>query len=288
MRRRAFQGVVGLALAVSIINLVSLAGADSAPPSLMLSATFEPLPESTGMEIMDQVDPITLFSKADSHFAEFWLESKHGVREKRRGWSPVLAADGSVVYADSEDLSLKQLLTNGEEKELLSPGSAGGFLRISPDRRFIGYAIPVDLPPGSSWVGIYGAGIMDLETGQVVASRIRDDFFTSPIGWYGDQLIVTEWDGTKTQDSLELYTLGTDGKFSVFSLGLPGASTYPGVSLDQQWMAYGDRNGNTILVNLKDTSFGTIPQVKSPSWTNQGLTGLVDGRRVLIKVTSEP
>lgn len=284
---RVFRGFVAIAIAASVIALVSLAAADDTPKGVVLSVTLESLPDPTGIEVVDRVGDTTLRAKLDSMVPKFWLESKNGISETIHGWSPVLAGDGSVIYVDSEDLSLKQLLTTGEEKELLGPGSAGGFLRISTDRRFIGYAVPIDLPPGSNWIGIWGAEIMSLETGQVIASRTRENFFTSPIGWHGDNLIVSEWDSTRPQNSLSLYTFGTDGKFSVFATHLPGSTTYPVVSPDQEWMAYEDRDGNTVLVSLIDASFGIIPDVLSPSWSNQGLTGMVDGQRVLVRVASE-
>ncbi|BAD40119.1 hypothetical protein [Symbiobacterium thermophilum] len=271
-----------------MVNFASLAGADSGPTSFELSAIFERLPDSTEPVVLDRTDKVTLLAKLDSNSPQFWIELPDGGRKSQYGWSPVLAADGSVIFVDSEDLSLKKLLINGDEQQLLPPGSAAGFLRISSDRKYLGYAIPINLSPGSNWVGLYGAGIMDLETGKVLVSRTKENFFTSPIGWYGDQLIVHEWDATQTQDSLDLYALSLDGELTKFALGLPQANSYPEISPDHQWLVYADTHGDAILLRLADGSFGTVPNVEFPSWTQNGLTGLVDGRRVLIKITSQP
>lgn len=277
---------VGLVLTFALVSgCSSLVGGESARQTISLETTLEPLPESTGIVITDQVGTVTLFVKGGRSYSEFWIESNSEVLAEGRGWSPVLATDGSVVYVDSEDLSLRRLFASGEVQALLPAGSSAGFLTISPDRMLLGFSIPMDLPPGSTEVGIYGAGIMELETGQVVVSRVQEGHFTHPNGWYGGRLLVSEWSSKKLVESENVYALDTNGDLSPFALNLPPASSAPDVSPDHQWMAYEDRDGNTILVNLGHTSFGTIPNVKSPRWTAQGLTGLVDGHQFLIEFT---
>ncbi|WP_242654581.1 hypothetical protein [Symbiobacterium thermophilum] len=275
-----------LLLGLALLTACNSVPSDSVPHTFSLDVTFETFPQSTET-IIDQVDNVKLHVRSHQSYTEFWSESDSVLLVEGRGWSPVLAADGSVIFVDSEDLSLKKLLINGDEQQLLPPGSAAGFLRISSDRKYLGYAIPINLSPDSNWAGLYGAGIMDLETGKVLVSRTKENFFTSPIGWYGDQLIVHEWDATQTQDSLDLYALSLDGELTKFALGLPQANSYPEISPDHQWLVYEDQDGNTILVNLEQVSFGIISNVVLPQWTSEGLTGLVDGQRFLIRFTIE-
>lgn len=284
MRRKMPLVLVGLAM---IMSLVSFATADS-PKSVTVEATFELMPNSSGATMVYQVDSVILYRGNGFMDGRFWTESESKVMLEGWGWSPVLAKDGSVIYVDSEDLSLKWLQTTGEVKELLPAGSAAGFLQISPDERYLGYAIPADLPPGSTWVGRFGTGIIDLDTGDVIVSRVLNDAFTMPIGWYRDQLLVSEWNRQAVPENEHVLAMDVNGRVSAFASVFPRASTIPGISFDHQWMAYQDRGGDTILIRLNDKSMGIIPDVEFPAWTPQGLTGTVDGRPILVKFAAKP
>ncbi len=263
-------------LLFALVSSTGCSGGDAGavPRTPDRAVTSGESPEAPETVSADQVGPVSLLAEPGSR------------------WSPVRAPDGSVVYADSEDLSLKRLFPDGEVRELLPAGSAAGFLHMSPGGRYVGFAAPIELPPGSTQVGLYGAAIMDLESGEVVAARTREGAFTHPHGWYRDgwghdKLVVSEWDARQAGDAMDLHALAPDGGFAQVARGLPLAHTPPQFSPDDhKWMYYEDGVGNTVLVYVESGWFHTIPGLRSPAWTKAGLTGEVDGQQVRVPLSA--
>ena len=284
MKNRLWFGLLVVIILISGVISQGIA-APGGPNREQVRLAYRP-DEGPGDPAVLDADASTVLHQRNKFMDLTFWTTTDGKPTKARGsgWSPILGDNGDVLFVGT-DWSLNRLNSLGEQDQILPPGQVAGFLRLDPSHKYLAYAKPIDLAPGSTHVGKYGVEILDVKSHTVVATRTVPGHFTEPVGWIDDRLLITEWDYTAPLSTSDFFTMDVSGRIQPFVEGLPLRETLPKLSPDRKWLAYQKAGGTeTVLLDMESLTYSVHPDLEFPRWTPQGLMGFVRGQRVHVDI----